>query len=195
MISRKFLVRILVGLLLITSMTLLAACGSNDRLTAEEGGEKLEIETVKQGHLGFPFKRQDRPEFRVFRDEADWNEFWSESTTRATGSHNILAKDNVDPIVPGQPHVDPDYISDQLSPIAWSANYTWRDMVVGVFLYQGSGYSVTINEVRKLKNKILVEVVGETFDDDRPGQWYAPYHIVKVKKYDLPVEFRFIDKR
>ncbi len=187
-ISKGF-ARFFLGLLVLCSLSLLTACGSSDRVTAEEKGEKVIFETVKQGHLGFSYKREDRPEFRVFRTESEWNNFWSESATRS-----IVARDSVVPIVPGQPHIDPDPISEQLSPIAWSAVPNQWEMVIGAFFYQNNGYEVAVTSVRKLKDKILVEVTGETFDDDGPGM-IAPYHIVKFKKYDLPVKFRFIDKR
>ncbi len=186
---KKSFVRISLGLLILCSLVLLAACGSSDRITAEEKGEKILFETVKQGHLGFAYKREDRPEFRVFRTENEWNDFWSESATRA-----VVAQESVDPIAPGQPFVDPDPLSEQMSMISWSAAPNQRDMIVGAFFYQNNGYDVTVTDVRKRKNSILVEVTGETFDDDGPGM-IAPYHIIKFKKYDLPVDFRFIDKR
>lgn len=187
-IEKRF-VRILLGLLFLCGLVFLTACDSSDRMAAEEKGQKILFETVKEGHLGFSFKREDRPEFRVFRTESEWNDFWSESSTRA-----IVAQDSADPIVSGQPFVDPDPLSEQMSQVAESAESSQREMIVGAFFYQNSGYEVVVTDVRKLKDKILVEVTGETFDDDRPGI-IAPYHVVKFKKYDLPVEFRFIDKR
>ncbi len=188
MSTRQIIKRVAVGLVFVLTLSLLAGCGGTNSQVAEKG-EKVLFETVKQGHNGFGFKQDDRPEFKVFREEAEWNKFWNRATTMT-----LVGLDYADPMVPGQPFVDPDPRSDQLSKIAWSAVFTEYEMVIGAFIYQTASYEISVTDIRKLRNKLLVTVTGEAEDDNKPGMT-APYHIVKLKKYDLPVEFKFIDKR
>ena len=68
-----------------------------------------------------------------------------------------------------------------------------REMVLAFFLGEKptSGYTATITEVLQLQDKLRVKVAVET---PPPGSFLLqvltqPFHIVRLPRYDLPVEF------
>ena len=174
--------------MVVTLIALFAGCGPQ-AIISENAGKSVEFETVKKGRLGFGFKAEDKPEYRVFRSRRAWMAFW-EAAERKSPDYTDSAGAE---IAAGQPYVDPDPSSQQMAPLGY-VDFQITDMMIGAFFTGSYGYEVNIYDIRRQPDKLLVKVELKAVNADKPGLT-APYHIVRLDKVDTPVKFLLKDER
>lgn len=188
MAKRNYWVRAAKATLVLTLLFLAVGC-KQQVIVDQNAGESVEFETVKKGRLGFGYKTIDKPEYKVFRTKKAWVAFWNESEARMTEAVESPGPE----IAAGKPYVDPDPYSQQLTPFNYP-DFRTRDMIVGAFFKASYGYEVTIFDIRRQPDKLLVKVELKVVNADKPGMT-APYHLVKLRDVDLPVKFLLKDER